>query len=97
MRADFAALGVRVAAPETQDQDDGKIRVFAENWPSLMAFIDCGTQWRTHATPAGLLYLGLDYAAVVAVLGFQKLGREVFDDLRVMELEALGPLNEARG
>jgi hypothetical protein len=70
--------------------------VWPENWTSLLAFLDCATQWR--ALPAGLagvvLYFGLDYAAVRALIGHGPEADATFADLRVMEAAALPILNE---
>lgn len=65
------------------------------NWPSLMAFLDCQTQWRVAAGMAGLVWFGLDYAACKLVLDAEELGPDVFRDLRVIEAAALPILNEA--
>ncbi|RXF75204.1 hypothetical protein EK403_03270 [Hansschlegelia zhihuaiae] len=69
--------------------------MFSENWASLTAFLDCATQWRALLGKGGLVWLGLDYSGVGEVLRAHGLGSEAFADIRVMETEALGPLNEA--
>lgn len=99
MRAQFAALGVKTLpeSPAEAGEADGNCRVWAVNWESMLAFKRCETQWRTLLGPQGLIYLGLDYGAVLSLLGFYGHGREIFEDIKVMEDEALGPLNEARG
>jgi hypothetical protein len=66
---------------------DRSYRVWRENWPSLELFLACSTQWRTG--PNGVV--GLDYLAVQTVMGWMGIegGPSLFQDLRVMEGEAL--------
>ncbi len=62
-----------------------RVRVFAENWPTLMLFVAMATQWR-RAGMAGMP-AGLDYAAlpvVAAALGMT-LDAELLARLRAME------------
>lgn len=92
MQAQFAALGVSVAQSAEPDE---AIEVWARNWPSLMAFLACETQWRVAAGLGGVIRLGLDYAAVDIVMRRAAAGDAVFDDLMVMERAALKAFGEA--
>ena len=64
--------------------------VWAENWPALTLFLAMETQWRL--APSGG-YVGLDYAALPAVLELLGIApdrrRALFGDLRTMENEVL--------
>ncbi|WP_421579130.1 DUF1799 domain-containing protein [Shinella sp. M31] len=87
---------------EIDPQNEGTIAVMAANWPSLEAFMECSTQWRTEAVTMGgaggimtqIVFLGLDYKSCETV--FQDLDAKphVFRDVRAMEHAALPVLNE---
>lgn len=66
------------------------------NWPSLIAFLLCQTQWRVLATMGGLIWQGLDHGAARAALDELGLPVSRMSDIRVMEAAALPILNEAR-
>lgn len=89
----FAELGVTgvtaSAPPETG--------VWDINWKSLMAFLDCQTQWTIVAGFGGAVWIGLDYGRVKAALEMGDYGDGVFDDLRHMEGKALPVLNGGHG
>ena len=74
--------------------------VHQDNWASVMLFCDVATQWRYLPTMTAALPLGLDYAAVTAVLDLDgrtpERRRELFDDLRLMEAAALSAWAERR-
>ena len=72
------------------------ISVWDINWPALAAFLACETQWRCVARGmAGMMqWLGIDYAGADVVLRRQSASDEVFEDLRVMEREALATFAE---
>lgn len=91
--AEFAELGVTVAAEIDKSEDDA-LGVWDINWDSLSAFLACETQWRVAVGFAGMVWLGLDYAAVDVVLRRRQFGDSVFEDLRVMEMEALRTFDE---
>lgn len=89
--ADFAKMGFKVeAVPDEQET----IEIMPANHASFDAFLSCQTQWRVATTMAGLIWLGLDYPAVRLVLDDLQAPAYVFADLRLMETEALGLLNE---
>lgn len=70
--------------------------VWSINWPSLLAFLDAATQWRTTIAPSGrAVWFGLDYTAVDILLRRRAAADEVFENLMAMERAALPILNEA--
>lgn len=72
--------------------------VFEENWPALEIFLDMQTQWRVIATMGGAVYQGLDYSALISVVGL-KCGdnaKQIFDDVRAIEKGALSNLGKKR-
>ena len=80
MRAD-------VAAQETAE-------IWPDNWDSVTTFADLATQWRSgFAGPTGL-----DYGVILGVLRLRRVPRaqwaQLFDDVRVMEAEALAVMGE---
>jgi hypothetical protein len=82
---ELAAFGLtREDVAEQHDVD-----VWPDCWTSVSLFVDLLTQWRVG--PAG--HLGIDYTAIPVVMDLRDIPREersaVFDDLRVMECEAL--------
>lgn len=87
MAKDFQAFGVK-----TRQRDEDVFEVWQVNWKSVVSFLQLDTQWRVAGTPAGLIWIGLDYTAAGAALGRKRLRRRL-DDLRVMEAEALSMLN----
>lgn len=90
-RSALAEFGLR---PE--DFPPEEIALWPDNVLVKDVFQAMGTQWR--AGPAGLL--GLDYAALPAVLRFLGAPRsrhsEVFDGVRVMEMTALASMHRKR-
>lgn len=93
MRKQFVRLGVQVEQLPPDETEEELIEVWSPNWPVMRVFLACETQWRASATMAGLIWLGLDYAAVEIVmrrLGFDDIA---WADLQAMEAAALGVLN----
>jgi hypothetical protein len=70
--------------------------VWPENVEAVRLFCDVATQWRV-AAGFGVVYLGLDYAAVEAAMRMRGVKRrersELFEKVRVMELAAKQELN----
>lgn len=70
--------------------------VWPENMPAVSAFSGLLTQWRIGMAGA----TGLDYSAIPFVLEMGGVARidwpQVFDDIRVMEVEALNCMREQR-
>lgn len=72
------------------------VDVLGENFESVALFVDLSTQWRCHMKGA----YGLDYGVLPAVMRIRGIKRarwsEFFDDVRIMESEALKTLREAQ-
>jgi len=68
-------------------QRDAVFEVEPENWPIVAAFMDCVTQWRIHEGSR----IGLDYAAVVALLKVRFPDRvaDMLTGVQVMEAAAI--------
>ena len=75
---------------------DGTVEVWPDNWPSFLVMDSMGTQWRTGAGGA----TGLDYGVlpnVMKLVGIPAKDRPgVFQDIRVMESEAIAVMADAR-
>lgn len=93
-------MGVTVADDLVASASDA-IEVWPENRDSALLFDRLGTQWRALLGAAGLVRLGLDYAAAEAAVRRQGWKRRkmdrVFDDLTVMEGEALAMFASLEG
>ena len=92
---DLRALG---ASDETLAKWEGAKETFAlwpDAGPAFDLFTACATQWRV-AGMGGVL--GLDYKAVQVVAQWMEIvvDRSVFDDLRVMEAEAVRLFREGQ-
>lgn len=90
----------------TVDQAEIREDIF-EVWDinvhAFWTFLDLATQWKAVGTMAGIIWLGLDYTAALALLEVrphsvkrQYPTLQVLDDLRLMEAEALEIRNEPR-
>lgn len=92
--AAFAALGVAVDLPAAPART--AYEVWPENWDAVCAFLACETQWRVAVGQGPLIWLGLDYTAVDAVLRrqFPESPPAIFDAIRVMETAALNVFAE---
>ncbi|MHB1098250.1 MAG: DUF1799 domain-containing protein [Burkholderiales bacterium] len=66
---------------------NGDFEVLPENVETVRLFLDCSTQWRV----SGGAILGLDYAAVEAVMNMRgtENRNEVFEGIRIMERAVL--------
>ena len=82
------------------DADEGDTCwVWPEHVEALELFLRVSTQWRAAAGMRGVMYVGLDYAAVDARLGRALRGErreQLWEQLQVMELAAVVEMN-ARG
>lgn len=105
MRQSALALGVAAESlpPIEDDEDVDACVVWSINLPSVLAFLECDTQWRAVAGMGGLIWLGLDYTAVLATLNArpradrrQHPTAKLFADIRLMEDTALAIRNEDR-
>ncbi|WP_092930069.1 DUF1799 domain-containing protein [Rhizobium sp. 9140] len=84
-----------VAHDDDETDDDGDLDIMECNWPALIAFRACSTQWRVVGLQFCLVFVGLDYAACDVVLRQIDTSVELLADIRVMEEAALEILNEA--
>lgn len=79
------------------DLEESLVEVWPENWAAVEVFEALSTQWRTG--PMGGV-IGLDYAAIPAVLRLMDVPRDqwrvLFTDLREMESEALAVMRPAK-
>ena len=91
MAGQFKQMGVAVIV--TPD-DEATIEIHPANEPAIVAWLECETSWRTAATMAGLIYIGLDYVACRLVLDDLGSPKGTFADLRHMERVALELLNK---
>lgn len=71
-----------------------EVEVWPDNWDSALLFTSMGTQWRVGMSGA----TGLDYGVLPAVLRLRGVSRSLwpglFEDLRVLEAEALTTMGE---
>lgn len=94
-RREFAELSVTIDdggddEEDCGDEDEERVAVWDVSWRSLVAFLDCDTQWRiVVAGFGGAARLGLDYAGVDALLRRRGLPDDAFEDLIAMERAAL--------
>jgi hypothetical protein len=65
---------------------DRQFGVLPQNWPAAQVFFSCTTQWRSD--PSGAL-LGLDYPGQQVVLRYQRAPRGTFEQVQIMEHEAI--------
>lgn len=74
--------------------------IHADNWSLVGVFMALQTQWRVAAGMAGVFYLGIDYAAIPAVLALLGIPKpkhaETFAAIRLMEAAALPIRNAPR-
>jgi hypothetical protein len=99
----LSAFGFDPAAVEAAREEEAEAMQFgvhADNWKLLGVFLALQTQWRVAVGLTGMVYLGLDYAAVpaaLALLGIPKAQhREAFAGVRLMEAAALPIRNAPR-
>lgn len=95
LRREFEELGAALAPGTPVSTASEGFDVMPVNWISVCTWLACETQWRVAAGLAGLIWLGLDYTAVDVVMRRSRADDAVFDDLLVMETEALATFNEA--
>jgi hypothetical protein len=78
----------------------GHFGVWPRHWHAVQIFCAMGTQWRTHLGAKGLIYQGLDYAALRPVLAEHRHGQHrqpmevLMPQLRTLELAAREHLND---
>jgi hypothetical protein len=76
--------------------DSDEFEIWPDNWLPIEVFISMGTQWRTGmAGPTGL-----DYGVLRDVMALRRVPEadqpELFDWLRLMEVEALDEMREKK-
>lgn len=88
-----AEWGIPADALPEEDHDDG---VWPENVEAVRVWLSIASQWRTAPLgEVGLLWLGLDYAAVRAGLALSriKVTPDLWDQIRLVEAGAKAALN----
>ncbi|WP_157957095.1 DUF1799 domain-containing protein [Salinicola salarius] len=75
--------------PETCD-------CWPEHWDALQVFLSCGSQWRTIVTGKSIIYQGLDYGAVEAVIRLRGIAEpwQVFEQVGQIERGAMEVIND---
>jgi hypothetical protein len=90
---DLSLLGIPVAAAASF-APQVEVELWPEHGPALELFAALATQWRVGMSGA----TGLDYSAIAAVMDVHGIApedrRERFDELRIMEREALDVMVE---
>ena len=88
---DAAILGIKGLPQERKEKD---FEVWEENWESVMFFIKMMTQWRT--TMGGVI--GLDYSVLQMLFDLYDVDnrKEIFENIQVMEQEAMLHMNKER-
>ncbi|WP_419186872.1 DUF1799 domain-containing protein [Pseudomonas putida] len=77
------------------DMETEDVEVWPDAWPVFCLFEALGTQWRLGpGGPSGLDYTAIPGTAKIIGLKYRELS-EAFNDLRVMENEALALMAEA--
>ncbi|WP_442965128.1 DUF1799 domain-containing protein [Pseudomonas sp. ESBL1] len=86
----LAALGLTL-----DDIEEEVVEVWPDAWPAFLLFEAMSTQWRLGpGGPSGLDYSAIPSTAKMIGLKHRELS-EAFNDLRVMENEALALMTEA--
>ena len=89
--SDAEALGIKgIPAPKQVESYE----IFAENWLSIIIFLDIQTQWRMDQ---GVIY-GLDYNAIKWIFELKKdeikKPLEILADLQVLEAKIIETVNK---
>ena len=79
-----------------QDEPDPEpaFEVWDVNWPTVVLFLACETQWREVATMNGLDRRGLDYSAVDVTMRRLDAPDHTFNGVMIMERAALEAFGE---
>ena len=77
-----------------QQRTEKDFGVWEENWESVMFFIKMMTQWRT--TMGGVI--GLDYSVLQMLFDLYDIDnrKEIFENIQVMEQEAMIHMNKEK-
>lgn len=83
---------IEASARDREIPDD--FIVMEENWPALEVFLTCQTQWRYSMSGP----IGIDYTSLLSVISLYsaKKKRQLFDEVRLIELGALNAISEMR-
>ena len=86
---DAAVLGIKGMPEERKEKD---FEVWEEHWESVMLFTKMLTQWRT--TMGGVI--GFDYNVLQMLFEMYDIDnrKEIFEDIQVMEREAMIYMNK---
>ena len=78
--------------PQKREEED--FEVWEEHWQSVMFFIKMMTQWRT--TMGGVI--GLDYSVLQMLFDLYDIDnrKEIFENIQVMEQEAMIHMNKEK-
>lgn len=105
MAADLRAQGIPEEAiatlPAPADPDGDVCAVWEDNWPAVLVFLACQTQWRREfAGMSGVLvWHGLDYPGLRTVIWAHghrgQSARAIFEQVQVMEGAAMAILNKS--
>ncbi len=89
--SDAAVLGIK-GLPEKRKEEN--FEVWEEHWQSVMFFLKMMTQWRT--TMGGVI--GFDYNVLQMLFEMYDIDnrKEIFEDIQVMEREAMIHLNKEK-
>lgn len=85
-----------IAAAQSQliGEDDG-CEVWPENWQSVTLFLALSTQWNVSSAGSAL---GINYVSIESIMRIFSIKKKkrmaMFDDIRLMEIAALGVLRE---
>lgn len=82
------AFGLDLDLPPTKKD----FEIFPENEDAVTFFLMCSTQWLVSFGG----YVGLDYKAVFEILKlYDKMSKQLFADIQIMERAALPIMNQA--
>lgn len=87
-----------VEAARDEEAEKMQFGIHADNWVLLGVFLALATQWRVAIGLTGIVYLGVDYGALPAVMQMLGIPRtkhsETFAAVRLMEAAALAIRNK---
>lgn len=77
------------------EDDRDEFEIWPECVNAVEVFLACATQWKAIVAPDRLIYQGIDYAGLNAVMEMVDAPdrKQLFADVRTMELAALDVLN----
>lgn len=80
----------------SEPEEDPVFYVHPDNWRAFKVFQSCHTQWRMLTAGTGLIYQGLDYPSVLAVIHALavKKPKRTFRQVQLIEIGALSEIND---